>query len=506
MKKHFAGRVAVVALATAVFLCMPFTVWAANDTSGADLAATSVVKLNDDATDTPAGAFTKQEVNMNMRSVTGRMIPDGTYIIASAKDAQMLVGVPNKKNNSKVKLAKQKNTKLQVWKFYYNNASDSYEITNVGSNKALAVDGTKIVEKTKVSRGASGFQKQRWLVTATSTGYVIQSLANKSVYMTMAGTKIKGAAKKGGSKAISQRFWLCDADKWTTANVVKSGAYTIKSAAGDVFVQPFGNKVTDGVRCVVEPKKNKNQAQIYTIKFQKKGLYKILNVGTTHALTADTSSAKVFETKFKGGPAQLWKAKLNDDGTVTFKNKKTGKVLDIAGAEANEGAALKQAAAKATETQKWELNPTITGWNVMQVKALQRVSNLKSATDYSIAIDLTRHYLMLFKHDKKDDTAWQLYDSWRVSNGMNKATVEWVGTKYRFYETNPEYKGYSAYYWSGMGHQQYMHSIIYYPGTYSVQDGALGRSNSSGCVRMSLSNAKYVYYEVPNGTRVQRYY
>ena len=508
MKKHIAKRVAFAVMATAVLLCVPLVSWAVDDTTGTGLAATSMAAGDEasDASATPVAAFTKQEVDMKMRNVTGQTIPNGKYIISSAKDAQMLVGVPNRENNTQLKLAKQKNTKLQVWKFTYVNSSSSYEIINVGSKKALTLDGKKIVERSAISRGGSGFTKQRWLVTATSKGYTIQSKANKNVYMTVAGTKVKGAAKRSGAKASNQRFWIFDAAKWKPNNVIKSGAYTIKSAAGDVFLQPKGNKVTDGARSVVEEKVNKNKAQIYTIQLHKKGYYRIVNAGTTRALTADTDSVKVFESKFNGAPAQQWIAELNDDGTITFTNKKTRKVLDIAGGTAEAGSYVKQAEAAETETQKWQLNATITGWTVMQAEALQRVSNQTSLTDYSIAIDLTRHYLMLFQHDRKDDTAWTLYKSWRVSNGMNKATVEWIGTKSQFRYTNPEYKGYSAYYWSRMGHEQYMHSIIYYPGTFNVQDGGLGRSNSSGCVRMSLSNAKYVYNVVPNGTRVQRYY
>lgn len=508
MKKHFAVRIAVVVLAAAVLLCVPFTAWAAPDTSSTDLAATTVEGQEDQVpvTKAPVAAFTKQQVDLKMRSVTGQTIPNGNYIISTANNAQKLVGVPNKNNNSKLKVSKQKNSKLQVWKFYYNNSSNSYEVTNVGSNKALTVDGDKVVERTAISRGGSGYQKQRWLVTATSTGYVIQSLANKKIYITVSGSKVKAAAKKSGSKAISQRFWLFKADRWKTSNVVKSGAYTIKSAAGDVFLQPNGNKMTNGVRSVVEAKKNKNQAQIYAIELQKKGCYKVVNVGTTRALTADLNTTKVIERKFVGASAQLWKIKLNADGTVAFVNKKTGKALGISGGEAVAGSFTRQSAVSDSETQKWELNPSITGWNVIQTKALQRACNQKSKTDFSIAIDLTRHYLMIFKHDKDADTAYKLDDTWRVSNGMNKATVEWIGTKYQFRYTNPEYKGYSAYYWSGMGHSQYMHSIIYYPGTFSVQDGGIGRSNSSGCVRMSLEHAKYIYNVIPNGTRVQRYY
>ena len=451
-------------------------------------------------------AFTKQKLNMHVAPAQGMLIPDGNYIISTSGNAQKLVGVPNKKNKAKARISKQSNSKLQVWTFTYEPNTDSYMIVNVRSKKALTLSGKTVVQKKALAYGSKGFEAQCWSIESTSRGYSIKSKSKGNLYLTASGASIKAKKAKKGTPTASQRFWLFDAGLWNTKSVVKNGFYTIKSAGTNLLVQPEKNMVhhESDVRATTAQVSAGNLCQIYNIQLVRKNQYKIVNAGTTHALTVD--GALVVERKYTGSPQQLWRAKLNKDGTVRFTSYSTGMVLAIAGGAAVDGSGLMVAAPTKSRTQKWEISPTTTGLDAMQTKALERVSNQASDTNMSIAIDLTRHYLMLFAHDKDANTAWTLYRQWRVSNGVDRSTVACSGKKSQFRFRNPLSDGYTFYYWSRMGQYQYMHSIKYRSGTYRVLDGRLGCFNSTGCVRMSLMDAKYVYYEVPNKTKVQRYY
>jgi len=281
-----------------------------------------------------------------------------------------------------------------------------------------------------------------------------------------------------------------------------------------VLLQVEGDSLTLKTPFEVGAKENKKLTQMFDITLVKGSYYKIVNVGTTQALTASASGAKAIEYKYKGYDSQLWTASLNDDGTVTFINVKKNLALDLANGNAASGTKAKLTeVSPSSSTQKWVLSPTTTGLSPVHRKGLVEASKFKSETDTTIEIDLTNHELMVFKHDIDANGAWKLDDSWRISCGYSRGTYVWAhGRKTRFRYTNPESKGYSAYYWSRMGNppgsdtKQYMHSIIYSPGTHSVADGRLGRNISLGCVRMSLSNAKYVYYGIDEYSRVQRYY
>ena len=479
----------------ALLVCIPATAWAASD--GALTASTvEQQSVNQKA------AFTKQNINMRVPSVKGQTIQAGNYIICYANDAQKLLTAPNNANNAAVRLAAQAGVKYQVWNFRYDSGSKAYVITNQASNKVLTISGSKVLQTKLIKGTGKGWKKQLWTIKSTTTGYMITSVSNPqySVYITANG--IVRVAKNSGS--MNMRFWICKATRWNPAYIIKNGVYTLRSAAGPYLVQPEGNRLPSGTPFELAAKKNESLTQMYEIRIMKPGLYRIVNVGTDKALTARGS--KIVEQLYNGDTRQLWRAYLNDDGSIMFKNEKFGWVLGLSSATAKAGVDLAITPKATSKAQKWYLSPTTTGLTLTHLKALQKVSKKKSATDTSLALDLTHHELMVFTHNKEKNTAWTLDDSWKISCGANKSTEEWVGNKSQWRRYNPPSKGSTCYYWSRMGHQQYMHSIIYRPGTYTVMDGSLGRSNTNGCVRMSLEHAKYVYFQIPEGTRVQRYY
>ncbi len=53
--------------------------------------------------------------------------------------------------------------------------------------------------------------------------------------------------------------------------------------------------------------------------------------------------------------------------------------------------------------------------------------------------------------------------------------------------------------------QWLFHSILYYPNTYISKNGPLGRQVSNGCVRLSLTNSRWIYNNIPIGTTVVNY-
>ena len=62
--------------------------------------------------------------------------------------------------------------------------------------------------------------------------------------------------------------------------------------------------------------------------------------------------------------------------------------------------------------------------------------------------------------------------------------------------------GYSCYYATQISGDYLFHSVIYYPGTFTVKDGQLGTAASHGCVRLAIENAKWIYDNIPSGTTV----
>ena len=62
-------------------------------------------------------------------------------------------------------------------------------------------------------------------------------------------------------------------------------------------------------------------------------------------------------------------------------------------------------------------------------------------------------------------------------------------------------------YWYTQFYGDYLfHSVIYNKGSKtSIQDGRLGMQLSHGCVRLNINNAKWIYDNIPSGTKVVVY-
>jgi uncharacterized protein YjdB len=99
---------------------------------------------------------------------------------------------------------------------------------------------------------------------------------------------------------------------------------------------------------------------------------------------------------------------------------------------------------------------------------------------------------------------WSLQKYYTVSPGAASTPtikgVYSVGTRgYSFGS------GYTCYYWTQIHGDYLFHSVLYYQGTFNIMDGRLGQNLSHGCVRMNISEAKWIYDNIPSGTTVVSY-
>lgn len=133
----------------------------------------------------------------------------------------------------------------------------------------------------------------------------------------------------------------------------------------------------------------------------------------------------------------------------------------------------------------------------------RKAQKYSSPTKWLILLDYSNCRVAVF-HGSKG--SWKLKRFIVCSPGSySTPTVRgtfYVGSKsYSFGEE----KGYSCYYATQIYGNYLFHSILYYANTHSVMDGTLGAHVSHGCVRMAIGNAKYIYYNVPSGSKIVSY-
>ena len=66
--------------------------------------------------------------------------------------------------------------------------------------------------------------------------------------------------------------------------------------------------------------------------------------------------------------------------------------------------------------------------------------------------------------------------------------------------------GYTCWYYTQFYGNYLFHSVLYYQGSMTqIKDGRLGINASHGCVRLDINNAKWIYDNIPYGTKVVIY-
>ena len=132
---------------------------------------------------------------------------------------------------------------------------------------------------------------------------------------------------------------------------------------------------------------------------------------------------------------------------------------------------------------------------------MNKAQNYSSSTRWLIMVDTRNNYLGLFTGKKGN---WDLYKYWICSTGatytptvLGQYTV--TGKGYSFGA------GYTCYYYTQFYGDYLIHSIKYYQGTFNVMDGRMGMNISHGCVRLPLERAKWIYNNIPYGTKVVTY-
>ena len=126
-------------------------------------------------------------------------------------------------------------------------------------------------------------------------------------------------------------------------------------------------------------------------------------------------------------------------------------------------------------------------------------NNFSSETDYFIWVDLKNFKVNIFNGSTNN---WILVHSYLCTIGK-KATptpkgIYTIGLKGLYFGVN---KGYKCWYYTQFKGNYLFHSIIYNLDG-SIRDRRLKMALSDGCIRLTKINAKWIWDNIPRGTKV----
>ncbi len=133
-----------------------------------------------------------------------------------------------------------------------------------------------------------------------------------------------------------------------------------------------------------------------------------------------------------------------------------------------------------------------------------KAQTFSSSTPWLILVDTKENKVGVFNGKKGN---WNIVKYWDCTTGAPVSpTVKGsftVGNRGMHFG---EEKGYTCWYWTQFYGDYLFHSILYNPySKTSIQDGRLGQNLSHGCVRLEIDNAKWIYDNIPRGTKVYVY-
>ncbi|WP_291648291.1 L,D-transpeptidase [Clostridium sp.] len=122
-----------------------------------------------------------------------------------------------------------------------------------------------------------------------------------------------------------------------------------------------------------------------------------------------------------------------------------------------------------------------------------------SSTKYFIWVDLKKFKVNIFQGSTNK---WNLIHSYLCTIGKKstptpKGTFS-IGIKGLYFGVE---RGYKCWYYTQFKGNYLFHSIIYNLDG-SIRDGRLGMALSDGCVRLTKENAKWIYDNIPENTKV----
>ena len=410
--------------------------------------------------------------------------------------------------------------------------SQKFEVQKVGENEIrirTGVSGGWLKEESKksgakvIQSGNSSTQasdSDTWKVEWNNGIVLVNKESN--LCMTIENNSNEERAKiivapKDGTSA--QSFILIEKD------LLKDGVYEIRSALGK-YVDLDNSGADLGTNIHTWDRTNQNGQKFRLVK--KDNGYVIY---TMHNLAFDVENgsledgANIRQWEDNNSDCQRWIPEIRDGGYVAFKNLNSGKYMDIENESSEKGANILQNAKSNSKSQSWKLletqyieeveeDITATAWgddyrtdkDYLQ-SLLDRANRIGSDTDWFIAVDVRRFRTTLLC---KEGNKWKI-------DGCFNATMGYLGNNGMSHTGLADSSGKSELNYvvthksadTGEGNYWFVCYIDDWQGNYDNGQGfhdgyeLAGQSyKSNGCPRLTYEHAKYLYDNVPIGSRV----
>ncbi len=426
------------------------------------------------------------------------LLSPGVVVLTGAFSTGRVIDIPGASRSAGVQLQMYSANGTQAQKYVVADEGDgAYTLQSCASGLYVGSNGKGAIVQQKA--------KYLWGVSYATSG------SRRGIMFTSSDGKTAIAATGGGQGAKLRTE--APANKSThmflpsSSQIISEGYYLIQTALGNRVLDISGGSSQVGANVqIYQP--NKTAAQVFYIANAGGGYYTITNAGSKKAVAVENGSTKsganVKQLAAGKDASKLWLPTLMSDGSLTFKNKASGNLLTVANNTNANSSNVASVASNGKAGQRWYLTATSEPSNLSSVaqRALSKISWKSSDTSYMVAVDLTNHYVMIFRGSSG---SWKFDRGFQCTNGAaHSPTVTGdfsIGAKgYSFSGSS-----YTCYYYTQFYADYLFHSVLYYLNSNTIKEGRLGMYLSAGCIRLAIENAKWIQDNVPYGSHVYIY-
>lgn len=424
----------------------------------------------------------------------------GIVEIKSRKASAVSVGVAKAsvKDGASIVLWTDADNLNQRFQLVAAGGTDLWRLRTASSGGWLSVKDGKLSQQGKGATKADATNVWRVTFRGGWYGLMLNDGTERAVSLT-GGKTTKGtrlsAVKASGSAAQHLSF--------EKADLLKPGIYFIKNARGKLLDVHRNTSFPGANVQTYQKQKDLLLGEYFTI--EKAGSYvRIRNTYSELCVTASGAKvgANVAMQPASTANSQKWKPQIADGGYIMFKGMGAYKnlALHVAKGSAKNGANVVMGKCAGGVAQRWKLiATTYNPYTGYMIRGIQTANASNSATNYLIVVDRANTHVMIMK---RNGAEWRLHRNYPCSCGKpSTPTITGsytVGSRgYQFTDGD-----HTCYYWTEISGDYLFHSVLYRAGTMNELDGRVGYHISMGCVRLHIAAAKWIYDNIPSGTKI----
>ena len=379
-------------------------------------------------------------------------------------------------------------------------AKNTYTFESVCSSNKLAVSGSNVCTMTSADAKA-----QQWTVRIDKTGIEFVSVENQNLSLDVKGGNFASSSNVHvytSNDSAAQRFRL----RSTSADVA-NGTYFIRMASrANSVLDVYGGSSADGANVQIW-QNNDTGAQKWNFSRNGDGSYTIVNAASGKALdvkdAAASSGTNIQQWSRNGSAAQRWYIEYVSSGFRLSSALNAAFVIDVSGGNAANGTNVALYASNDSKAQRFTFKATtyVQPLPADQQAMYNRAQWYNSNTEWLILTDTVGCRTGIFRGSRGN---WKLWSFWQCAPGKNESPT--VLGEYSVYGKGLSFgHGYTCWYYTQFYGDYLFHTQPCYTGTFNVMDPTMGQRASAGCIRLTTDHAKWIYDNIPYGTKVVNY-